>query len=50
MAAILSPREQLLALLWVELTPEITWFRHGGRLTGPHKCGTPNLLGSEFRL
>lgn len=28
MAAILSPREQFLALLWIELTPEIARFGH----------------------
>jgi hypothetical protein len=50
MAVVLSPREQFLALLLIELTPEIARFGHGERLTGPHKCGTPNLPGSEFRL
>lgn len=32
MAAILSPREQFLTLLWIELTPEITRFGHGGKI------------------
>jgi hypothetical protein len=32
MTAILSPREQLLALLLIELTPEIARFGHGGKI------------------
>lgn len=48
MGAIFAPGEQLLALLFTELTPEVARCGHEGRLTGPHKCGTPNFaaLGS----
>lgn len=40
--AISAPREQLLALLLVELMPEIARFGDELDLPGPHKCGTPN--------
>jgi hypothetical protein len=43
--AILAPRKQFLALLLVELTPEIARFGHGGRITV-----RMNLESLEFRL
>ena len=44
-AALLSPFEQLFALLLIELTPEIARCGHGmGLPPGPRKRGTPNFL------